>query len=80
MAIWRRYLLVGLGVSALCVALPLGVGRDALYCLIGASAISVGLLAWVFLITPTWTAYDEPMFNRLVGIAYPLSTCCSSPC
>jgi len=162
MAIWRRYLFAGLGVSALCVALPLGVGRDALYCLIGASSaaailigvrrnrpnhpiawyffagaiatwafadglygwyehvaltapfpsladafylavyplfaiglltlgnarrpkqgpygldetliltISVGLLAWVFLITPTWTAYDEPVFNRLVGIAYPL--------
>lgn len=162
MAIWRRYLLVGLAVSALCAALPLGVGRDVLYCLIGASSaiailigvrknrpnhaipwyffagatatwvfadglygwyehvaftapfpsladafylavyplfaigllmlgnarrpkqgpngldetliltISVGLLAWVFLITPTWTAYEEPVFNRLVGIAYPL--------
>jgi len=162
MAIWRRYLLVGLGVSALCVALPLGFGRDLLYCLVGASSagailigvrknrpnhatpwyffagatatwafadglyvwyehvaltapfpsladafhlavyplfaigllmlgrarrakqgpngldetliltISVGLLAWVFLIAPTWSAHDEPMFNRLVGIAYPL--------
>jgi len=162
MAIWRRYLLAGLGVSLLCVALPLGVGRDLLYCLIGASSatailigvrrnrpnpaipwyffaaatatwafadglygwyehvalttpfpsladafylavyplfaigllmlgnarrpkqdphglvdaliftISLGLLAWVFLITPTWTAYEGPVFNRLVGIAYPL--------
>ena len=162
MAIWRRYLFAGLGVSALCVALPLGVGRDLLYCLVGASSaaailigvrknrpnhaipwyffagatatwvfadglyswyedvaltapfpsladafylavyplfaigllmlgnarrpkqgpngldetliltISVGLLAWVFLIAPTWSAHDEPMFNRLVGIAYPL--------
>jgi len=162
MAIWRRYLFAGLGVSALCVALPLGVGRDALYCLIGASSaaailigvrrnrpahpnawyffagatttwafadglygwyehvaltapfpsladvfyfavyplfavgllvlgrarrakqgpsgldetliltISVGLLAWVFLIAPTWAAYEEPLVNRLVGIAYPL--------
>jgi len=162
MEIWRRYLLVGLAVSALCAALPLGVGRDLLYCLVGASSaaailigvrknrpnhaipwyffagatatwvfadglyswyqdvaftapfpsladafylavyplfaigllmlgnarrpkqgpngldetliltISVGLLAWVFLISPTWTAYEEPVFNRLVGIAYPL--------
>lgn len=161
MAIWRRYLLVGLGVSALCVALPLGFGRDLLYCLVGASSaaailigvrrnrpthpiawyffagatatsafadglygwyehvsliapfpsladvfylavyplfavgllvlgrarrakqgpsgldetliltVGVGLLAWVFLITPTWTAYEEPLVNRLVGVAYP---------
>ena len=38
MAIWRRYLLVGLVASAVCAALPLGVGRDILYCLIGASS------------------------------------------
>jgi diguanylate cyclase (GGDEF)-like protein len=38
MAIWRRYLLVGLVVSAVCVALPRGVGRDLLYCLIGLSS------------------------------------------
>ena len=164
MAIWRRYLFAGLGVSALCVALPLGFGRDIVnsligfsgaaailvgvrrnrpthaipwYCFAGATAtwafadglygwyehvaltapfpsladafhlavyplfaigllmlgrarrakqgpsgldetliltVGVGLLAWVFLIAPTWSAHDEPMFNRLVGIAYPLST------
>ena len=28
---WRRYLLAGLVVSGLCVALPLGIGRDLLY-------------------------------------------------
>jgi diguanylate cyclase (GGDEF)-like protein len=162
MAIWRRYLLVGLAVSALCVALPLGVGRDIVNSLIGFSGaaailvgvrrnrpthasawylfaagtatwafadglygsyehvqliapvpsladvfylaayplfatgllvlgrarrpkqgpngldetliltVCVGLLAWVFLITPTWTAYEEPLVNRLVGIAYPI--------
>jgi hypothetical protein len=46
MAIWRRYLLVGLAASAVCVALPLGVGRDIVYCLIGlssAAAILVGV-------------------------------------
>ena len=46
MAIWRRYLFAGLGVSAVCVALPLGVGRDLLYCLIGfsgAAAILFGI-------------------------------------
>lgn len=158
---WRRYLLAGLAVSALCVALPLGIGRDVLYTLIGASSaaailvgvrtnrpahpapwylfaaatatwaiadglfgwyehvalispfpsfadvlylavyplfaigllllvrarstargelgidetliltVGVGLLAWVFLITPTWTAYEEPLLTRLVGVAYP---------
>lgn len=31
MVTWRRYLLAGLAISALCVALPLGVGRDVLY-------------------------------------------------
>ena len=161
MAIWRRYLLVGLGVSALCVALPLGVGRDIVNSLIGFSGaaailvgvrrnrpthafawylfaagiatwafadglygwyehvqliapfpsladvfylavyplfaagllvlgrarntrqgdigleetlvltVGLGLLAWVFLIAPTWTAYDEPLLTRLVGVAYP---------
>ena len=161
MAIWRRYVLVGLAVSALCVALPLGVGRDIINSLIGFSGaaailvgirrnrpthasawyifaagiatwafadglygwyehvaliapfpsladvfylaayplfaagllvlgrarspklgptgldetliltVSLGLLAWVFLIAPTWTAYDEPLVNRLVGVAYP---------
>jgi len=38
MALWRRYLLVGLGASAVCVALPRGVTADLVYCLIGASA------------------------------------------
>jgi len=161
MTIWRRYLLVGLGVSALCVALPLGVGRDIVNSLIGFSGaaailvgvrrnrpthafawylfaagiatwafadglygwyehvqliapfpsladvfylavyplfaagllvlgrarntrqgdigleetliltVGLGLLAWVFLIAPTWTAYDEPLLTRLVGVAYP---------
>ena len=28
---WRLYLLAGLVVSGLCVALPLGIGRDLLY-------------------------------------------------
>jgi diguanylate cyclase len=163
MAIWRRYLLVGLVVSAGCVALPLGVGRDILYCLIGASStaailvglrrnqpthpaawyffaagtatltlgdglygwyghealiapfpsladafylvvyplfaagllalgrsrgaetgptglnegsiltVSLALLTWVFLITPTWSAYEQPLVNRLVGVAYPFA-------
>lgn len=162
-AIWRRYLLVGLALSALCVALPLGVGRDIVNSLIGFSGaaailvgirrnrpthstawylfaagiatwamadglygwyehvaliapfpsladvfylaayplfatglivlgrarstklgytgldesliltVGVGLLAWVFLITPTWSAYDEPLLNRLVGVTYPFS-------
>jgi diguanylate cyclase len=161
LVIWRRYLLVGLVVSALCVALPLGVGRDILNSLIGFSGaaailvgirmnrpthasawylfaagiatwafadglyswyehvalttpfpsladvfylavyplfatgllmlgwarspaqgalgidetliltVGVGLLAWVFLIAPTWAAYDEPILTRLVGVAYP---------
>jgi hypothetical protein len=44
MATWRRYLLVGLVVSAVCVALPLGVGRDIVYCLIGASSAAAILL------------------------------------
>jgi diguanylate cyclase (GGDEF)-like protein len=46
MAVWRRYLIGGLMVGAVCVALPLGVGRDILYCLIGlsgAAAIMVGV-------------------------------------
>lgn len=162
MAIWRRYLLAGLAVSLLCVVLPLGVGRDLLYCLIGASSaaailigvrknrpihpiswyffagatatwaladglygwyedvaltapfpsladvlylavyplfaagllmlgrrrgaktsplgldetviltVGVGLLAWVFLIEPTWISYNAPLLTRLVGVAYPL--------
>src|SRR5665648_367878 len=46
MALWRRYLLVGLGASAVCVALPLGVGRDIIYCLIGASG-AAALIAGV---------------------------------
>jgi diguanylate cyclase (GGDEF)-like protein len=32
--------------------------------------INVGLLAWVFLVEPIWTAYQEPLGNRLVGVAY----------
>ena len=38
MALWRRYLLVGLVVSAAYMALPRGVAGDIVYCLIGASA------------------------------------------
>jgi len=163
MATWRGYLLVGLVVSAVCVALPLGVGRDVVYCLIGVSSVAailagarrnrpahpgpwyffaaatatwaladglygwyqhvalvapfpsmadvfylaayplvaagllllgrarsadqghtgldetavltvgLGMLAWVFLIAPTWNASEEPLINRLVGVAYPLA-------
>jgi len=161
MTIWRRYLLVGLMASAVCVALPLGFGRDIIYCLIGASGaaaimvgvrrnrpahpvawyliaagtvvwvlgdalygwyehvafiepfpsladalylsaytlfaaglltlvrsrgpergpnafldtailtVGLGQASWVFLITPTWAAGDDPMLTRLVGVAYP---------
>ncbi|MBE3076463.1 MAG: bifunctional diguanylate cyclase/phosphodiesterase [Actinobacteria bacterium] len=161
-AIWRRYLFVGLVVSALGVALPLGVGRNLIFGLIGASSaaailvgvrrnrparptawylfaagtaiwtlsdglsgwseqmamgvglpsladvlhlamyplfaagllllgrrrgveqgvsgldetaiitVALALVTWVFLIEPTWAAYDEPLVNRLVGVAYPL--------
>jgi diguanylate cyclase (GGDEF)-like protein len=35
--------------------------------------VGFGMLAWVFLITPTWTAYREPLVNRLVGVGYPLA-------
>jgi len=38
MTIWRRYLLVGLVVSAAYLALPLGAVADLVYCLVGASA------------------------------------------
>src|SRR5665647_3900744 len=38
-AVWRRYLLVGIVVAAGCVLLPLGFGRDFVYCLIGASSV-----------------------------------------
>ncbi len=162
MTIWRRYLLAGLVASAVCAALPVGVGRDIAYCLIGLSSaaailvgvrrnrpthpavwylvatgtatwaladilygwyqqpaqiaplpslgnvfylaayplfaaallllvgrrhdtlrgpdeledtaivtVSVGLLAWVFLVEPIWTAAQVPLSNRLVGVAYP---------
>ena len=158
---WRRYLLVGVAASTVCVALPPGVGQDLLYCLIGLSSavailwgvrrnrpthpaawylvatgtaiwaladalygwyqqgvpaarfpspdnvyylavypllaaallllgrrrggtpqqpteldetailtITVGLLSWVFLVEPIWTA-PQPLVNRLVGVAYP---------
>ena len=46
MSVWRRYLIAGLVVSAICIALPLGIGRDLLYCLIGfsgATAILAGV-------------------------------------
>ena len=46
MAVWRRYLLACLVACAVCVVLPLGVGRDIVYCLIGfssAAAILVGV-------------------------------------
>jgi diguanylate cyclase (GGDEF)-like protein len=33
--------------------------------------ISIGLLAWVFLVEPIWTAYQVPLVNRIVGLAYP---------
>jgi diguanylate cyclase (GGDEF)-like protein len=33
--------------------------------------VGMALLAWVFLIAPTWTDYQEPLVNRLVSIAYP---------
>jgi len=161
MTIWRRYLLVGLVASAACVTLPLGIGRDVIYCLIGASGaaaimvgvrrhrpahpvawcliaagtaawvlgdglygwyqhvaliepfpspadalylsaytlfaagllalvrsrgpergssalldtmiltVGLGLVFWIFLVAPTWTAESEPLLNRLVGVAYP---------
>ena len=67
----RRYLLVGGMAAAGCVLLPLGLGRDALYCLIGASgatAIVVGVrrnhpvqpLAWYLIAAGTgvWAAAD----------------------
>jgi diguanylate cyclase (GGDEF)-like protein len=33
--------------------------------------ISAGLLAWVFLVDPIWTTYQNPLADRIVGIAYP---------
>jgi diguanylate cyclase (GGDEF)-like protein len=33
--------------------------------------ISAGLLAWVFLVEPAWTADQYPLVNRLVVVAYP---------
>ncbi|WP_081784980.1 bifunctional diguanylate cyclase/phosphodiesterase [Cellulomonas sp. KRMCY2] len=161
-ASWRRYLFLGVLAAAGCVALPLGVSRDVVYCLIGVSGaaaimvgvrryrpahpvawylmaagtvtwvaadglygwyehvaliepfpspadalyltayplfagglwvlvrsrgpargsavlldtailmVGLGLLSWVFLIEPTWTADGEPMLTRVVGVAYPL--------
>ena len=43
-AAWGRYLLAGTAACVACVLLPLGVGRDLVYCLIGASS-AVALLA-----------------------------------
>jgi diguanylate cyclase (GGDEF)-like protein len=160
--IWKRYLLTGLAASVVCVTLPLGIGRDFFYCLIGLSsaaailmgirsnrplhpapwyllatgtgawaladaiytwyeravpdapfpaldnvfylavyplfiaalillgqrhgdepsqpmvledtailAVTFGLLAWVFLVEPIWAAHQQPLANRVVGVAYP---------
>jgi len=46
MAPWRRYLVIGLIASALCIALPRGVVRDVAYCLIGLSG-AIAILAGV---------------------------------
>jgi diguanylate cyclase len=69
--VWRRYLLVGLAGSAACAALPAGVARDIVYCLIGcssAAAILYGIrihrpihpTAWYFFAaaTATWAMAD----------------------
>jgi diguanylate cyclase (GGDEF)-like protein len=68
---WRRYLLAGLVASAACAALPLGVARDIVYCLIAlssAAAILVGVhrnrpthpAAWYLVATgtATWALAD----------------------
>jgi len=36
--------------------------------------VGVGLVSWVFLVTPTWAAAQEPLLARLVDVAYPLGT------
>jgi len=159
---WGHYLLVGALISASVLLIPLGIGRDVLYSLVGASAVvamlvgvrrnhplhrrgwflmaagtaiwvmgdtlyawysdvafiepfpsladvfylaaypvlaagllvlarsrgaerqptalldsailtaGLGVLSWVFLIEPTWTADGVSMLERLVGVAYPL--------
>ena len=33
--------------------------------------VGLGLLSWVFLIGPIWSAEGEPLVSRLVGVAYP---------
>ena len=33
---------------------------------------AVGLIMWAAFIEPTWTAYDGPMLERLVSVAYPV--------
>ena len=33
--------------------------------------VSVSLLAWVLLVEPIWTAYHQPLSDRLVALAYP---------
>ena len=71
MPAWRRYLFVGLVVIAVCVVLPLGVARDSIYCLIGASGaatIMVGVrtfrpahpIAWYLIAagTAVWVLGD----------------------
>jgi diguanylate cyclase (GGDEF)-like protein len=83
---WRRYLLVGLAVTVGCTLLPLGVGRDLVYSLIGASgavAIVVGVrrnrpnhpLAWYLLAagTASWVLGDSlyGWYQDVVAIAAP---------
>jgi diguanylate cyclase (GGDEF)-like protein len=44
-SLWRRYLLVGVVVAGAVIVLPVGIGRDALYCLVafsGSAAMVVG--------------------------------------
>lgn len=35
--------------------------------------VGLGLLSWIFLIEPSWTADRGPIFDRLVGVAFPLA-------
>ena len=35
-------------------------------------SVGLGLLSWVFLIEPSWTADEGPILDRLVGVAFPL--------
>lgn len=77
--IWWRYLIAGVVPSAGDFSMPMGLGRDLVYCLIGASG-SVAIVVGVRRHGPPHRLGWYLMASGNAGVAVPVGRGCGLPC